>query len=239
MDAATATLLELEVLDHVGDVRLAACDPGGIEPTVELLAGRADERLALAVLLVAGLLAHEHQPRALQPFAEDGLGGAPPQVAAAAASGSIPQCLQAPPLRQERRCIVRLGLGVDERDLLHGPVYGPARASLLLRESRCPSPSPSAISNARYGRVPARRPCGRPCRAAGKRCTKGRAGARGPGARAHVARPSGGASGTTARARSERSATIGAREAARLQRPASRSRAGATSSWRWPATPTS
>ena len=60
MDAPAAPLLELEVLDHVGHVRLVAGDAGRLQAAVELASGGADERPARQVLLVAGLLAHEH-----------------------------------------------------------------------------------------------------------------------------------------------------------------------------------
>ena len=74
VDAAAPALLELEVLDHVGQVGVLALDAGRLEPAVELPARGAHERLARAVLLVARLLAHEHEPRGLPPLAEHGLG---------------------------------------------------------------------------------------------------------------------------------------------------------------------
>ena len=43
MDAALAALLELEVLDDVGDVDVGACDPDGLEGLVELAARGSDE----------------------------------------------------------------------------------------------------------------------------------------------------------------------------------------------------
>src|SRR5690349_24260424 len=54
VDAPLAALLELEVLDDVGDVDVAAVDPGRLERAVELAARGADERVALAVLTVPG-----------------------------------------------------------------------------------------------------------------------------------------------------------------------------------------
>ena len=51
------------------------------------LPGRADERLARAVLVVAGLLADEHDPRVRRPLAEHGLRGRLPQLAGPAPRG--------------------------------------------------------------------------------------------------------------------------------------------------------
>ena len=65
--------LPLEVLDRVGDVDLVAVDAGGGERLVEQAPRGADERMALFVLLVAGLLADEHDARVTRPLAEDGL----------------------------------------------------------------------------------------------------------------------------------------------------------------------
>src|SRR2546422_151936 len=63
VDAPLATASgEREVLDGIGDVRRLAVDADFFECSIEDLAGRADERLALSVLDVAGLLADEHDP---------------------------------------------------------------------------------------------------------------------------------------------------------------------------------
>src|SRR3712207_8598645 len=48
-----------------------AVDAGLGQRLVQQPPGRADERLALAVLLVTGLLADEHDPGGLRPLAED------------------------------------------------------------------------------------------------------------------------------------------------------------------------
>ena len=61
MDPALAPRLVAEVLDRVGDVDVVAGDAGPLEAPVEHRAGGADERVALDVLAVAGLLADEHQ----------------------------------------------------------------------------------------------------------------------------------------------------------------------------------
>ena len=73
MDAALAARLELEVLDGVGDVSRLAIDAGVAEGAVEQLAGGTDERAAGKILLIAGLLADEHQRRIERPLAEHGL----------------------------------------------------------------------------------------------------------------------------------------------------------------------
>ena len=106
VDAAAAALLELEVLDGVRHVGLVARDAGRLEPLVELPAGRPHERLAGEVLLVARLLADEHHARPLQALAEDGLGGAAPEVAAAAVGGGLAQRAERALFGQERRGVV-------------------------------------------------------------------------------------------------------------------------------------
>jgi hypothetical protein len=65
VDAALAALLELEVLDHVGDVDVGASDADPLERLVELAARGADEHSAGAILAIAGHLAHHHQLRPL------------------------------------------------------------------------------------------------------------------------------------------------------------------------------
>ena len=52
--------VELEVLDRVGDVHPVPVDAHGNQCLVEQLARGSDEWQARAVLLVAGLLADEH-----------------------------------------------------------------------------------------------------------------------------------------------------------------------------------
>jgi hypothetical protein len=84
VDAPLATQGELEVLDRVGDVDLAALDAGLAQGPIEQLPGGADERPPLPVLLVARRLAHEHHGRGLRPLAEHGLRRVSPQGAVAA-----------------------------------------------------------------------------------------------------------------------------------------------------------
>ena len=75
---------EFEMLDGVGDVDSRAVEIGFGHRAVEQLAGRADEGAAGEVLLVARLLADEHDASVGRAFAEHGLGRGLPEVAAAA-----------------------------------------------------------------------------------------------------------------------------------------------------------
>src|SRR5581483_6772619 len=77
----------LEVLHHVGDVGLSAVDPGLVEGLVEQAPGRADERLPLAVLAVAGLLADEHELCGARAGAEYRLRAGSPELARGASGG--------------------------------------------------------------------------------------------------------------------------------------------------------
>jgi hypothetical protein len=85
VDAALALRPELEVLDGVRDVRRRPVDAGRLERLVEQPAGRPDERPARPVLLVAGLLADEHDPASAGPAPGHRLRRRLPQRAAAAA----------------------------------------------------------------------------------------------------------------------------------------------------------
>jgi hypothetical protein len=75
VDAALAPKLVAEMLDRVGDVHLVARDSGTLEPLVEDATGRADERMPLDVLAVAGLPADEHHARVRVALAHDRLRG--------------------------------------------------------------------------------------------------------------------------------------------------------------------
>src|SRR5438045_3579111 len=72
------------MLHDVGDVHDSAIDPRLLERAIEQLAGGADERMTGEILLVARLLADQHDARAFRPFAEHGLRGVFPQIAVAA-----------------------------------------------------------------------------------------------------------------------------------------------------------
>ena len=75
VDAPLAAQLEPEMLDRVGDVDVGRVDAGVVDRLAQQPAGRADERQALLVLDVAGLLADEDDPGVRGAAAEDGLGG--------------------------------------------------------------------------------------------------------------------------------------------------------------------
>ena len=71
VDAALSALLELEVLDGIGDVNAVSVDAGLRHRPLQELAGRSHERPALPVLLVAGLLADEGDRGADGTFAQN------------------------------------------------------------------------------------------------------------------------------------------------------------------------
>ena len=89
VDAPLSARLPLEVLDHVRDIGVRAVDAGLRERFVEEAPRRTDEGPAGEVLTVAGLLADEKQPSALQTFAEDGLRARPPERAGGAVSRGL------------------------------------------------------------------------------------------------------------------------------------------------------
>ena len=101
VDASFAALAgELEVLDRVGLIDQRRVDAGVLEGAGEQATGRADERLAGAVLLVAGLLAHQHDRRSGVPIAEHRLGGVFEKRTAVACFGRIAQRVEVPLLRK-------------------------------------------------------------------------------------------------------------------------------------------
>ena len=91
VDAALAAHLVFEVLDGVGDVGRVAAEACLFQRAGEHLPGWTHERLAREVLLVAGLLAHDHQIGVLRPDACNPLCRAFPQIAAAAGLHLFPQ----------------------------------------------------------------------------------------------------------------------------------------------------
>ncbi len=86
---AAGLRLPLEVLHRVRDVDRAPVDADFRQRPVEQLARRADERQPGAVLLVTGLLAHEHDAGVGGPFPEDGAGRPLPEVTCPA-GGRLP-----------------------------------------------------------------------------------------------------------------------------------------------------
>ena len=108
VDAPLAARLEFEMLDRVGDVDAGAVDAGLGKRAVEQLAGRADERPAGEILLIAGLLADEHERRVARALAEHGLGRGLPERAALARRAPAPSAAlpaRRPPgsIRRHRR----------------------------------------------------------------------------------------------------------------------------------------
>src|SRR5688572_27072733 len=87
VQAALAARLPLEVLDRVGDVQVLALDARGLQRPVEQASGRPDERQALAVLLVARLLADQHDPGVGVAGAEHSLRRVGPERAIVALAG--------------------------------------------------------------------------------------------------------------------------------------------------------
>ncbi len=81
VQAALSTQLPLEVLHRVGDIELLPVDPGRLERPVEEAAGGPDEGQALLVLLVARLLADQHDSCVGVAGAEHRLGGIGPERA--------------------------------------------------------------------------------------------------------------------------------------------------------------
>lgn len=73
MDAPLSPLLVFEVFDGVGDIGIRPLDTRGLECLIEKPASRADERMTLAIFLVARLFADQCQRRADRTFAEHSL----------------------------------------------------------------------------------------------------------------------------------------------------------------------
>src|SRR5438874_4132414 len=122
VDASLAARLPLEVLDDIGDVDLAPVDARVLQRLVEELPGRPDERLALQVLLVAGLLADEDDVSLRGALAEDGLRPGLVERAGGAARRSFAELRQARPLRAERRG------GLVQRQLPRHEIAAPTAA---------------------------------------------------------------------------------------------------------------
>src|SRR2546427_10786776 len=90
VDAALAALDELEVLDRVRDIEPLPVQPHLDQRAVEYLARRADERRALQILLIAGLLADEDD-------AGIGCGPAAHRLGRGAVEGAAPAAGPPPP----------------------------------------------------------------------------------------------------------------------------------------------
>ena len=112
----------LEVLDDVGDEGRLAIDPGLRQRLVQEPAGRAHERLALEVLVIAGLLADEHPAGRDRALAEDGLRAwAHRSHARHRAAARAIASMSARPLMTDARTTVgrtSASAGATERDML-------------------------------------------------------------------------------------------------------------------------
>ncbi len=84
VQATLAPQLMLEVLHGVGDVKPGAVGAGLGQRPIEHLSGGTDERPSDAILLVAGLLAHQHQGSILRSLSRHAMQGVLPKVATAA-----------------------------------------------------------------------------------------------------------------------------------------------------------
>src|SRR5919201_1906907 len=73
MEPFLAARLPLEVFDRVGHVDQGPVDAGLLEGAIQKAPGWADERFALDVLAIAGLLSNEHDRRAIAPLTKYGL----------------------------------------------------------------------------------------------------------------------------------------------------------------------
>src|SRR5262249_1165999 len=89
-----AALLMLEMLDRIGDEDRFSRDACVLERAVQHTAGWPDEWFPREVLSVAGLLAHQHELRALFPFARHDLGGIAVKRAAPTLGLGVPQFAQ-------------------------------------------------------------------------------------------------------------------------------------------------
>src|SRR3954468_13887776 len=226
MDAALAALLELEVLDDVGDVDVGPVDADRLERLVELAAGGPDEDLAGPVLAIAGHLADHHDPGALGTVGEHRLRRGRVQVAASAVRRGLAQGLQALALGHARR-----GGGAG---LLRA--HGERRTRIERGPSGYPVRHVRGSRTARRGRRRRRAACvavlvGRPHRpVAGARGLAAARGDRGRRRRRRVRRHGVGRRARAARRRPAPAAALGARGAADSRALAARpvgARAGA------------
>jgi hypothetical protein len=93
------------MLHRVGEVRAVAGDAGVAERRVQEPTSGADERLALPVLAVAGLLADQDDSGVGRAFTEYRLAGPLVQIAALAAERGPPQRRKVAGVRDERRAV--------------------------------------------------------------------------------------------------------------------------------------
>ena len=80
VQSALAARLPLEMLDRVGQEDFAARESRRLKALLQHCTRRSDERTTLQILVIAGLLTHEHDPGVCRPFAADRLRRVLPQV---------------------------------------------------------------------------------------------------------------------------------------------------------------
>jgi hypothetical protein len=128
MNPALAAGLPPEVLDRVGEVDVVALDATIGERLIQHMPGGANERMALLVLLVAGLLADEEERRVQAALAEHDLRRAFIQRAPRARPGirGQPPRVRRPP-RRRPRTTCRAALCASHDAVLPGtPPFHPA-----------------------------------------------------------------------------------------------------------------
>jgi hypothetical protein len=94
MNSTLAAFFEFEVFDGIRNLDTQPVDACIAQGPIEQAASRADEGLSLTVLLVARLLADEHDGRRLRTFAEDGLCSVFVKIASPARLNSLAQLRQ-------------------------------------------------------------------------------------------------------------------------------------------------
>src|SRR4051794_13485447 len=145
MDPALGRRLEPEVLHGIGDVDVAAVDPGVAERLVQHPPGRTDERLALAVLLVTRLFPDHDHAGGLRAFTEHRLRGRLPEFARPAAGRGPAQPVE--PHALGRLCDV---VAITVVAITHAPMTphdAVARERAPDRSAACPgAPFPDVSS---------------------------------------------------------------------------------------------
>lgn len=119
----------LKCFHRVGHVRAPPIDPGRLQRGVQQPPGRADERRAGNILLVAGLLADHHERGARLAGAEHRLRPSLPQRAPAAAARRLAQGGQRKLGRQVGARVLALCLARAVERRGHGLKLQPARAA--------------------------------------------------------------------------------------------------------------
>ena len=102
MQPPFAARCPFEMLDDIGDIGCFSIDSNVGQGFIEQPPGRADERAALEIFLIAGCLAHKHQPSIDRPFTEHRLGGLAKQLATLAIRRRRPEFFQVASLGHER-----------------------------------------------------------------------------------------------------------------------------------------